>query len=77
MAKITGVDTEDFARWLLTDFEHEGETVMVAPGAGFYGTPGLGGDEIRIAYVLETKRLSRAMDLLAMAIRRYRRERSG
>jgi aspartate aminotransferase len=77
MARIEGVDTEDFARWLLTDFEQDGETVMVAPGAGFYGTPGLGRDEIRIAYVLETGTLSRAMDLLAMAIRRYRRERPG
>jgi len=75
MVKIEGVDTEDFARWLLTDFEQDGETVMVAPGAGFYGTPGLGRNEIRIAYVLETKALSRAMDLLAAAIRRYRQER--
>jgi len=77
MARIEGVDTEDFARWLLTDFEQDGETVMVAPGAGFYGTPGLGRDEIRIAYVLETETLSWAMDLLAMAIRRYRQERPG
>jgi aspartate aminotransferase len=77
MARIEGVDTEDFARWLLTDFEQGGETVMVAPGAGFYGTPGLGRDEIRIAYVLEAESLSRAMDLLATAIRCYRRERLG
>ena len=77
MARIEGVDTEDFARWLLTDFERDGETVMVAPGTGFYGTPGLGRDEIRIAYVLETEVLSRAMGLLAAAIRRYRRERPG
>lgn len=77
MARIEGLDTEDFARWLLTDFEQDGETVMVAPGAGFYGTPGLGRDEIRIAYVLETETLARAMDLLAAAIRRYRRERTG
>ena len=77
MARIEGVDTEGFARWLLTDFEEDGETVMVAPGAGFYGTPGLGRDEIRIAYVLETGTLSRAMDLLATAVRRYRKERPG
>jgi aspartate aminotransferase len=74
MAKIEGVDTEDFARWLLTDFERDGETVMVAPGSGFYSTPGLGHEEIRIAYVLETEALSRAMDLLAIAIRRYCQE---
>jgi aspartate aminotransferase len=74
MAKIEGVDTEDFARWMLTDFEQDGETVMVAPGSGFYSTPDLGHEEIRIAYVLETERLSRAIDLLAIAIRRYRSE---
>jgi aspartate aminotransferase len=77
MARIEGVDTEDFARWLLTDFEDGSETVMVAPGSGFYSTPGLGHDEIRIAYVLETDVLSRAMDLLAMAIHRYRQECAG
>lgn len=72
MARIAGVDTEDFARWLLTDFSAGGETVMVAPGAGFYATPGLGRDEIRIAYVLELPKLARAMDLLALALERYR-----
>lgn len=77
MAKIEGVDTEDFCRWLLTDFEQDGETVMLAPGAGFYCTPGLGRDEVRIAYVLETETLERAMDLLAVAIRRYRQEHAG
>jgi aspartate aminotransferase len=74
MAKIEGVNAEDFARWLLTDFEENDETVMVSPGAGFYSTPGLGHDEIRIAYVLETDVLSRAMDLLAAAIHQYRQE---
>jgi aspartate aminotransferase len=77
MARIEGVDTEDFSRWLLTDFQVDGETVMVAPAAGFYSTPGLGSDEIRIAYVLGTEVLSRAMDLLAIAVRRYREERAG
>lgn len=76
MVTITGVDTEDFCRWLLTDFEQDGETVMVSPGAGFYTTPGLGHDEIRIAYVLGTETLARAMDLLAAAIRRYRASRN-
>ncbi len=76
MARIARVDTEDFSSWLLTDFEENGETVMVAPGAGFYGTPGLGRDEIRIAYVLELETLGRGMDLLVSAIRRYRQERA-
>lgn len=72
MARLDGVDTEDFARWLLTDFEDAGETVMVAPAAGFYATPGLGRDEIRIAYVLETERLARGMELLEQALQTYR-----
>ena len=73
MVRIDGVDTEEFARYLLTDFEQDGETVMIAPGAGFYCTHGLGRDEIRIAYVLATEKLSRAMDLLAVAIRQFRK----
>jgi aspartate aminotransferase len=64
-------DTEDFAKWLLTDFSEEGETVMVAPAAGFYATPGMGLQEIRIAYVLEENVLRRAMRLLAKAIDVY------
>jgi aspartate aminotransferase len=76
MARIAGVNTEDFSSWLLNDFEENGETVMVAPGAGFYSTPGLGRDEIRIAYVLELETLGRGMDLLVSAIRRYRQERA-
>ena len=72
MVRIDGVDAEAFARYLLTDFEQDGETVMIAPGTGFYCTAGLGRDEIRIAYVLATDRLARAMDLLGEAIRRYR-----
>jgi aspartate aminotransferase len=76
MARFDGIDTEDFARWLLTDFEEDGETVMIAPGAGFYGTAGSGANEIRIAYVLEAGKLSRAMGLLAHAVERYRGRRS-
>jgi len=74
MPTLEGIETEPFARWLLTDFEQGGETVLVAPGAGFYWTPGLGRDKIRIAYVLNTDRLARAMDLLEVAIHRYREE---
>ncbi len=65
-------DTEDFARWLLTDFSRDGETVMVAPAAGFYASPGLGRNEIRIAYVLKEEALQRAMRLLGEAIQEYR-----
>lgn len=73
MVKIKGVDTDAFAAWLLTDFSHEGETVMVAPGAGFYATPGLGKDEIRLAYVWEADIMRRAMDVLVHGIAEYRR----
>jgi aspartate aminotransferase len=64
-------DTDDFAAWLLTDFQWEGETVMVAPGAGFYRTEGLGRSEVRIAYVLETGKLERASRILAEGLKAY------
>ncbi|HAA53846.1 MAG TPA: hypothetical protein DCE42_03785 [Myxococcales bacterium] len=64
-------NTEDFAKWLLTDFSYEDKTVMVAPASGFYATPGLGYDEIRIAYVLNTDLLADAMSLLERAIDQY------
>ena len=71
MAKLPVDDTELFQTWLLTDFEDNGETVMFSPGRGFYATEGKGTDEIRIAYVLKEEDLSRAMDLLALAIEQY------
>lgn len=60
-----------FARWLLTDFEEEKETVMVSPGEGFYATPGKGSNEVRIAYVLNEKDLKKAAVLLAKAVKIY------
>ena len=73
MAKLPLIDADAdaFQTWLLTDFSHNGETVMFAPGEGFYETPGLGRDEIRIAYVLNCEDLARAVDLLAMGIQAY------
>jgi len=66
------IDSADrFCRWLLTDFSHEGATVMLAPGEGFYATPGLGRQEVRIAYVLNERDLAAAMDCLAQALRVY------
>jgi aspartate aminotransferase len=64
-------DCDDFAKWLLTDFESNGETIMIAPGAGFYFTPGIGNDLARIAYVLQEKHLVRAIDILQEALARY------
>ena len=74
MAKLPVDDTEKFQQWLLEEFEDRGETVMFAPGSGFYATPGSGRQEIRIAYVLKQARLERAMELLGLAVAQYRRE---
>ncbi len=71
IVKLPVKDTNDFARWLLTDWQVDGETVMVAPGDGFYATPGLGGNEIRVAYVLETDKLERAARILLQGMERY------
>lgn len=69
--KLPIKDSDDFASYLLTTFSDRGETVMVAPATGFYATAGLGKDEIRIAYVLEEKKLERAIDLLSLALKKY------
>ena len=71
MAKLPTDDVEDFAKFLLTDFSVDGKTVMVAPGPGFYATPGLGNSEIRIAYVLEAEKMRKAIKILAQAIEVY------
>lgn len=71
MASLPVDDADKFQRWLLTDFSDHGETVMFAPGAPFYETPGKGVNEVRIAYVLKQKDLERAMDLLALGIEAY------
>ncbi len=66
------IDNSDrFCQWLLESFEHEGQTLMLAPGSGFYATPGLGEQEIRIAYILNTDDLDRAMDCLEVALQVY------
>ena len=71
MAKLPVDDTDKFQTWLLEEFDDNGDTVMFAPGEGFYGTPGKGRDEIRIAYVLKQADLERAMEVLAAGIKAY------
>lgn len=71
MVKFPVDDAEKFAIWMLQDFEKNGETVMIAPGNGFYATPGKGVDEARLAYVLNCEDLERAMELLAAAVKEY------
>lgn len=70
-AKLPVEDGEDFLIWLLSEFDDQGETLMYAPVGGFYETPGLGKDEIRIAYVLNQQDLKRAMEILKKAIEAY------
>ena len=65
-------DANDFAIFLLQDFSLKNETVMVAPLDGFYATPGLGRDEVRLAYVLEVPKLERAMKIIGEALIAYR-----
>jgi len=66
------VDNSDkFCQWLLEEFSHNGKTVMMAPGTGFYDTEGLGRQEARIAYVLNTNALNEAMDCLEAALKVY------
>lgn len=64
-------DTDKFSQWLLEDFSYQGQTVMLAPASGFYHTPGLGKNEVRIAYVLNIGDLEKAMEVLAMALKAY------
>lgn len=70
-ARLPIQDSEHFCKWLLTDFSHEGQTVMIAPGIGFYASEGHGENEVRIAYVLEEKRLTAAIDCLERALETY------
>ena len=72
MASLPVDNADKFQRWLLTDFSDGGDTVMFAPGAPFYETPGKGINEVRIAYVQELPKLQRAMELLQLGIAAYR-----
>lgn len=71
MAKLPVDNTDNFARWMLTDFNYNGATTMVAPGSGFYATPDVGLDEARLAYVLNVDDLRKAMNILKIGIEQY------
>jgi aspartate aminotransferase len=64
-------DADKFSQWLLSDFHYQNETVMLAPASGFYFTPGLGKDEVRIAYVLKVDDLKKAIICLEKALKIY------
>ena len=74
VASLPVDDTEDFCRWLLTDFRLNGETVMMAPAAGFYSTPGLGKNQVRMAYVLKEEDLAKALKILRAALEAYNKK---
>lgn len=74
MASLPVDNADKFQRWLLESFDDKGDTVMFAPGAPFYETPGKGINEVRIAYVQDLHKLERAMELLALGIERYQKE---
>jgi aspartate aminotransferase len=72
MAKLPVRDSDDFASFLLTDFNVDGETTMVAPGDGFYATEGLGRNEVRLAYVLNVEKTKRAGEILLKGLDAYK-----
>lgn len=74
IVKLPVKDSEDFCQWLLTDFRYRNETVMIAPAAGFYGTKGMGKNEVRIAYVLNCNDLGKAIEILRRALVEYNRK---
>lgn len=71
MASLPVDDTDTFCQWLLESFSYNHSTVMLAPAGGFYGTPGLGKNEVRLAYVLNSSDLNKAMDCLEHALEQY------
>ena len=74
MASLPVDDSDKFQKWLLQEFDENGDTVMFAPGAPFYETPGKGINEVRIAYVLKQQDLERAMEVLAAGIAAYQKK---
>ena len=73
VASLPVADAEDFCRWCLRDFRMDGETVMMAPAAGFYRNPDLGRNQVRLAYVLKKEDLQRALMLIRGALKAYNR----
>lgn len=71
MAKLPIDDSDKFCQWLLESFSYNDQTVMLAPATGFYGTPGLGKNEVRLAYVLNLESINAAMDCLEKALQQY------
>ena len=73
VARLPVKDADAFARFMLEEFSFEGATVMVAPAAGFYATPGLGANEVRMAYVLNCDDLRQAIRVLGEGLKAYQK----
>ncbi|MDE5916491.1 MAG: pyridoxal phosphate-dependent aminotransferase, partial [Duncaniella sp.] len=71
VVKLPVDDADTFCQWCLRDFDLDGETIFMAPASGFYTTPGMGHDEVRMAYVLKKEDLAKAMKVLAAALKAY------
>ena len=71
VAKLPVDDSDKFCQWCLESFEYEGATVMMAPASGFYTTPGVGCNEVRVAYVLKIEDLKKALVVLEKALEAY------
>lgn len=72
IARLPITDADHFCQWLLESFSHNGKTLMLAPATGFYSTPGLGKNEVRLAYVLNLEDINAAMDCLDIALKEYK-----
>lgn len=72
IAELPIEDTDDFAQWLLTDFEDSGETVMVAPASGFYRETQRGKSQVRLAFAVSEDKIKRAIELLKLGIEKYK-----
>ena len=75
-ARLPITNSEKFCQWMLASFDYNNETVMLAPGTGFYATKGRGLDEVRIAYILNTTDIEKAMDCLEAGLERYKKRNS-
>jgi aspartate aminotransferase len=71
MARLPIDDCDTFCQWLLESFSYNDATLMLAPATGFYSTPGLGKQEVRLAYVLNVEAIRQAMNCLEMALQKY------
>ncbi|MDR2810865.1 MAG: pyridoxal phosphate-dependent aminotransferase [Tannerellaceae bacterium] len=71
VARLPVDDADKFCAWCLSEFEYEGQTIMMAPASGFYTTPHLGKDQVRMAYVLRKEDLAKALEVLAKALEKY------